>query len=168
MGGDSLNSVCRVLLIEDDHAEAQAIQRECCPEPAAVAFDVASTGADAEELLRQGEYDLIICDLALPADNRRFEPSTDEGLRLFELIREQSHGIPVIVLSGHADLHMMKRFFGASADRDLYGTLTEEPLVRFFPKEDLPDPLTQCRRTLPESRFLISSSLSSQRTSNSA
>lgn len=134
-----MTTVCRILLIEDDHQEAQAIERACCPEPASVAFDVVTNGADAEDAVRAREYDLIICDLALPSDARRFEPYTDEGLRLFQLIREQASGTPVIVLSGHADLHMMKRFFQASADRDLYGTLTEQPLVQFFEKEDLPD-----------------------------
>lgn len=128
-----------MLLIEDDHAEAKVIERACCPDPSSAAIDVVDNGADAEDALRDGEYDLIICDLALPSDARRFEPSTDEGLRLFALMREQSQGTPVIVLSGHGDLHMMRQFFEASADRDLYGTRTEQPLVQFFPKEDLPD-----------------------------
>ena len=134
-----MNPPCRLLLIEDDHAEAAAIERECCPDPDSVAFDVVNNGFEAEDALRTGEYDLIICDLALPADARLFEPDTAEGLRLFELIREQSQGTPVIVLSGHADLHMMQRFFQANRDGDLYGTRTEQPLVQFFPKEDLPD-----------------------------
>jgi CheY-like chemotaxis protein len=139
MDGGGLNPPCRLLLIEDDHAEAIAIERACCPDPANVTFDVVSNGREAEDALEGGEYDLIICDLALPADSRLFRPDTAEGLRLFQLIREQSEGTPVIVLSGHADLHMMQRFFQANRDADLYGTLTEQPLVQFFPKEDLPD-----------------------------
>ena len=134
-----MNRVCRLLLIEDDQAEAHAIERACCPDPASAAIDVVSNGVDAEELLRNEEYDLIICDLALPVDATRIEPDTAEGLRLFNLIRDQSQGTPVVILSGHADLHMMQTFFQANRNADLYGTQTEQPLVQFFAKENLPD-----------------------------
>jgi DNA-binding NarL/FixJ family response regulator len=131
--------ISRLLLIEDDHTEALAIEAACCPDPSKVAIEVVTNGAAAEDALRDGEYDLIVCDLALPADARRFEPSTDEGMRLFALIREQSQGTPVIVLSGHADIDMMPTFLQANRDGDLYGRGTEEQLVQFFPKERLPD-----------------------------
>jgi CheY-like chemotaxis protein len=134
-----VNPPCRLLLIEDDHAEATMIERACCPDPSSVTFHVVNNALEAEDLLREAEYDLIICDLALPGDTRLFDPDTDEGLRLFRIIREQSPGTPVIVLSGHADLHMMQPLFQASRDGDLYGTRTEQPLVQFFAKEDLPD-----------------------------
>ena len=42
------------------------------------------------------------------------------------------------ILSGHGDLHMMREFFKLGASADLYGTKTEEALVQFFPKNDLP------------------------------
>jgi CheY-like chemotaxis protein len=134
-----VNPPCRILLIEDDHAEAAAIEGACCPNPSTGAFDVVNDGEQAEEALLEREYDLIICDLALPSDGRLFEPDAAEGLRLFALIRERMQGTPVIVLSGHADPHMMPRFFEAGGHADLYGLLTEEPLVRFFAKEDLLD-----------------------------
>jgi CheY-like chemotaxis protein len=134
-----MKPICRLLLIEDDPLQARTLERECCPDPANAAIEVATNGAEAERALRAGEYDLIICDLALPSDARQFEPDTSEGLRLFELIREQSQGTPVIVLSAQADLHMMQNFFKASRDGDLYGTQTEQPLVQFYAKWDLPD-----------------------------
>jgi CheY-like chemotaxis protein len=149
-----VNPPCRLLLIEDDHDEAIAIERACCPDPSNVTFDVVSNSRDAEDALAEGEYDLIICDLALPADSRRFDPDTAEGLRLFQLIREQSEGTPVIVLSGHADLHMMQRFFQANRDADLYGTLTEQPLVQFFPKESLPDCVDAVRSHIARTEVL--------------
>src|SRR5271165_5427501 len=134
-----MKPVCRLLLIEDDPLQARTIERECCPDPANAAFDVATNGAEAEKALREGEYDLVICDLALPSDARQLEPDTSEGLRLFELIREQSQGTPVIVLSAQADLHIVQNFFKASRVGDLYGTQTEQPLVQFYAKWDLPD-----------------------------
>ncbi len=149
-----MKPICRLLLIEDDHDEAMAIESACCPDPDSAAIDVVQNGAEGEDALREGEYDLIICDLALPADNRLFEPDTEEGLRLFELMREQSQGTPVIVLSGHADLHMMQRFFQANRDGDLYGTRTEEPLVQFYPKEDLPDCVDAVRSHIARTEVL--------------
>jgi CheY-like chemotaxis protein len=145
---------CRLLLIEDDDNEAVAIERACCPDPAAVAFDAVTNGLQAEEFLRDGEYDLIICDLALPVDERLLKPDTTEGIRLFELIRGQSEGTPVIILSGHADFHMMQRFFEANRDADLYGTRTDEPLVRFFAKEDLPDCVDAVRTHIAKTAVL--------------
>jgi CheY-like chemotaxis protein len=134
-----MSPICRLLLVEDDPHEARAIEQSCCPDPTNVALDVISNGADAENALQKNEYDLVICDLALPADGREVDPDTAEGLRLFELIREQSQGTPVIILSGHADLHMASGFLQHSRVSDLFGTQTDQPLVQFFPKEDLPD-----------------------------
>ena len=69
-----MNPPCRILLVEDDHAEAAAIERACCPDPSAATFDVVNNGAQAEDALLDTEYDLIVCDLALPADGRLLEP----------------------------------------------------------------------------------------------
>ena len=149
-----MTAVCPLLLIEDDHNEALAIEKVCCPDPSNVAIDVYNNGAEAEDALREGEYDLVICDLALPSDARRFEPDTEEGLRLFELMREQSQGTVRDGPSGHADLHMMQRFFEAQRGGDLYGTRTEEPLVRFFPKEDLPDCIDAVRSHIAKTEVL--------------
>jgi CheY-like chemotaxis protein len=132
-------TVSRLLLIEDDPKEAIMIEKECCPDASKVAFDVAFNADDAESAVTSGEYDLVICDLALPADARQGDPQIAEGQRLFGLVRQQAPGTPVYILSGNGDLHMMRRFFSIGGTADLYGAKTEEPLVLFFPKEDLPD-----------------------------
>jgi CheY-like chemotaxis protein len=131
--------MCRLLLIEDDPKEAVMIEQQCCPDASKVAFDVAFNATDAEEKIRSAEFDLIICDLALPADARQGDPQVTEGQRLFEMIRTQAPGTPVYILSGNADLHMMERFISMGGSADLYGSRTEEPLVRFFQKWHLPD-----------------------------
>ncbi len=63
-----MTNTCRVLLIEDDREEARSIEKACCPDPETAAIDVVSNGVDAEDALREREYDLVICDLALPRD----------------------------------------------------------------------------------------------------
>lgn len=133
-----MNSSCRLLLIEDDAREARTIERACCPDPTKVAFEIAGNGADAEEAIRDHDYDLFICDLALPVNARHGDAEIEEGKRLFALIRERAPGTPAYILSGQGNLHMMREFFKVGASADLYGTKTEETLVQFFPKEDLP------------------------------
>ena len=130
--------VCRLLLIEDDPQEAVMIERECCPDPTKVAFEIASNATEAEDTIKESEFDLVICDLALPVDARRGDPQVSEGQRLFETIREQAPGTPVYILSGNLDVHMIRKFFAVGGTADLYGARTEEPLVNAYPKEDLP------------------------------
>ncbi|MGH2941049.1 MAG: response regulator [Solirubrobacterales bacterium] len=154
MAGRRMTSVCRVLLIEDDTSEADAIEKACCPDPGGIAFEIAANSAAAEDALRDNEYDLIVSDLALPADERQFDPDVDEGLRLFQLIREGSGGTPVIVLSGHANLHIVSRFFSANQMADLYGTKTDQPIVQFFAKEDLPDCVAAVRSHIAKTQAL--------------
>ncbi len=134
-----MKATCRLLLIEDDPKEADMIERQCCPDPSKVAFSVAANAADAEEQVRGEEFDLVICDLALPADARQGDPEVAEGQRLFGLIREQAPGTPVIILSAHGDLTMMHKFFGVAGTADLYGERSEHALVLFFEKEKLPE-----------------------------
>lgn len=131
--------VCRLLLIEDDPHEAVMIERQCCPDPTRVAFEIASTAIEGEDAIKASEFDLVICDLALPADARRGNPDVAEGQRLFETIREQAPGTPVYILSGNLDVHMFRQFFAVGGTADLYGARTEEPLVNAYPKEDLPN-----------------------------
>lgn len=130
--------VCRLLLVEDDPQEAVMIERECCPDPTKVAFGLATNAAEAEDAIRESEFDLVICDLGLPADARRGNPQVSEGQRLFATIREQAPGTPVYILSGNLDVHMIRQFFAVGGTADLYGARTDEPLVNAYPKEDLP------------------------------
>ncbi len=127
----------RLLLIEDDRAEARSIEQRCCPDPDTAAIDVAADVKAAEDALAEHEYDLVICDLALPADDRNLDPEVQEGLRLFELIRERAAGTPVIILSGNLNLQILQGFLKSSRSADIYGRRTEEPLVQAFAKEEL-------------------------------
>jgi CheY-like chemotaxis protein len=134
-----MKPICRLLLIEDDNAEAQSIERRCCPDPDSAAIDVVADVRAAEDALAEHEYDLVICDLALPADERKFDPEVGEGLRLFRLIRERAAGTPVIILSGNLSLQILQGFLKDSRSDDIYGRRTEEPLVQAFAKEELPN-----------------------------
>jgi CheY-like chemotaxis protein len=133
-----MRPLCRLLLVEDDSAEARSIERRCCPDPDRAAIDVVADVKSAADAVADHEYDLIICDLALPADDRNLEPEVEEGLRLFALIRERAPGTPVIILSGNLSQKILQGFLKTSRSADIYGRRTEEPLVQAFDKEELP------------------------------
>jgi CheY-like chemotaxis protein len=130
--------MCRLLLIEDDRTEARKIEQRCCPDPEAATIDVVADVKSAADFVAEHEYDLIICDLALPADDRNLEPEVQEGLRLFALIRERAPGTPVIVLSGNLSQKILQEFLKMGRTADIYGRRTQEPLVQACDKEELP------------------------------
>ncbi len=127
----------RLLLIEDDPTEARSIEQRCCPDPDSAAISVVADVKAAEDALADHEYDLVICDLALPADDRNLDPEVQEGLRLFELIRERAPGTPLVILSGNLTRQIVQGFLKTSRSADIYGRRTEEPLIRAFGKEEL-------------------------------
>lgn len=126
----------RILLIEDDADEAHALEGALCG-PSDLAIDRSVNAADARTALSAGEYDLIVLDLALPADDRRLAPRREEGERLVEDVLRDHSGTVLYVLSGHADLHLASQFTNRAGSEDLFGDRVEERMLRFFPKEDL-------------------------------
>jgi CheY-like chemotaxis protein len=128
---------CRLLLVEDDHAEARSIEKRCCSDPGAAVIDVLADVKAAADAVAEHDYDLIICDLALPSDDRNLDPDVQEGLRLFALIRERAPGTPVIILSGNLSQQILQGFLRMSRSADIYGRRTEEPLVVACDKEEL-------------------------------
>ena len=89
------DDLCRVLLIEDNDADAYLFQAltEAITDSA---FDVTRAGSLAGGLraLRETDADLIVLDLYLP---------DSEGMATFHAVREHTSS-PVIVLSGLADV----------------------------------------------------------------
>lgn len=126
----------RILLVEDDVDEAHAL-KGALSGPPDLAIDRAVNAADARAALNAGEYDLIVLDLALPADDRRLAPRRDEGERLVDDVLRDHAGTVLYVLSGHADLHLASQFTNRAGSEDLFGDRVEARMLRYFPKEDL-------------------------------
>jgi DNA-binding response OmpR family regulator len=78
----------RLLLAEDDKAVASFIQKGLAAEQYAV--DVSGDGEEAQYLLEQFDYDLVILDLGLPNLN---------GLEILKRLRASKHSVPVLVLT---------------------------------------------------------------------
>lgn len=119
---DDVNS-CRVLLVEDDPADA-SLERQTLRASTEQRFEVVTAGTLAEGLqqLRESAFDVLLLDLSLP-DSR--------GLDTVRAIASTPHVPPFIVLTGHDDreaaLQTLK--FGAQ-DYLTKGAFDTEILVR--------------------------------------
>jgi DNA-binding response OmpR family regulator len=81
----------RILVIEDDKAVASFVKKGLESEQYAV--DVTGDGEDAQSLIGEASFDLVILDLVLPKI---------DGLEVLKHIRSRKPSLPVLVLSGRA------------------------------------------------------------------
>jgi DNA-binding response OmpR family regulator len=81
----------RVLVVEDDKPVASFIKKGLESEHYAV--DLAWDGEDAQSLVGNASFDLVILDLVLPKV---------DGLEVLKHIRAQQTSLPVLILSGRA------------------------------------------------------------------
>jgi CheY-like chemotaxis protein len=88
----------RILLAEDDDETRYALER--CLEHEGATVTVASSARRAIALVVESAVDLVITDYSMPGDT---------GLWLLERIRERPNPVPVILMTGHRDLHELRR-----------------------------------------------------------
>lgn len=99
----------RALVIEDDDSIARLNRRLL--EPEGFSVDTARTAAEATQLARSEEYDLIVLDMMLPDGS---------GMYVLETIRKKSATTPVLVVSGSGDIHATISALDAGADDYLH------------------------------------------------
>lgn len=86
------HSRLQILLIEDEHSFAKMLERKLSR-----GFDLphgvthSTQLDDAVQLLRSGDFDLIVLDLSLPDSS---------GLETFERVHEAASDVPIVILSG--------------------------------------------------------------------
>lgn len=95
----------RVLLVEDDSAQAQAIELMLRSEQMVV--DTTGLGEDGLEIGRLYDYDIIILDLGLP---------DMDGLDVLRQLRATRVETPVLILSGLDDTDRKIKSLGLGAD----------------------------------------------------
>ncbi len=80
----------RILIAEDDFVNQKLITHSLSP--TGVVFDIASNGLEAIELLRKGDYDLILMDINMPEM---------DGFEATQIIRKDiNKTIPIIAMTG--------------------------------------------------------------------
>lgn len=95
----------RILIAEDDHALAHVICSGLSQEDYAV--DWAPDGEEARYLVCEYEYDLLILDLNLPRT---------DGFEVLRALRSRQKSLPVLVLSGRAQVEERVRLLDSGAD----------------------------------------------------
>ena len=82
-----------VLLVDDEEALRRAVARSL--ESAGFLVTHAATGAQALEALKGAAFDVIVTDITMPEMT---------GLELLRAVRERDLDVPVILVTGYADL----------------------------------------------------------------
>jgi len=83
--------IMRILIVEDDKAIASFVRKGLESEQYAV--DVTGDGEDAQSLVSEADFDLVILDLWLPKV---------DGMEVLKRIRSRKTSPPVLILSGRA------------------------------------------------------------------
>ncbi len=94
----------RLFLIEDDPDEALVIRKNL--ERAGHQVTCCRTGADAQIVLGQADFDLVILDQGLP---------DMDGLDLLALLTREGVSVPVLMVTGHKTVEMARRALLAGA-----------------------------------------------------
>ena len=103
----------RVLIVDDHAIVRRGLRALLTDEFPGVAFGEASNAREAVELLRKKEWDVALLDITLPGKG---------GLDLLKDLKAEWPGLPVLVLSGHAEDQFAVRVLKAGGG----GYLTKE------------------------------------------
>ena len=95
----------RILVVEDDKPVASFVKKALESEQYAV--DLACNGEDAQSLVGETNFDLVILDLALPKI---------DGWEVLVHIRAQKPSLPVLILSGRAEVEDRVKGLDLGAD----------------------------------------------------
>ena len=116
-----LNNTIRIAIV-DDHAMVRAGLRQFFADQAD--FQVvaeAASGREAMDIVRQGEVDVVLLDIAMPGQN---------GVDTLAAIRAREPTLPVLILSGHAESHYAATLLRLGASGYLNKDCDPEELVK--------------------------------------
>jgi DNA-binding NarL/FixJ family response regulator len=128
--------VIRIAIV-DDHAVVRAGLRSFFADHDDLCVvGEAANGREALDLVRQGDVDVMLLDVAMPGQN---------GLDVLVAVRARAPKLPVLMLSGHAEAHYAI-------------TLLRLGASGYLGKDGDPDELVQAVRTLHSGRKFITAS----------
>ena len=109
----------RILVVDDHAIVRQGLKQILADTPDLVVAGEASTGQEALEKVRGGEWDVVVLDITLPDRS---------GLTVLEQLKTQHPELPVLVLSMHGEEQYALRVLKAGA-------------AGYLPKESAPEQL---------------------------
>lgn len=108
----------RILIIDDDPHFLRILQRILSGEKFLVT--ATTNPCEALQLLRSGNFNLIICDLRMPEC---------DGLNLLQAIRGAGNAIPVIILTAYGEVDTYLEAMNAGATEYLNKPIKSDELV---------------------------------------
>ncbi|MGI9627332.1 MAG: hybrid sensor histidine kinase/response regulator [Longimicrobiales bacterium] len=115
---DQTQETLRILLVEDDEAVRTVVRRILMRE----GYDVmdAPNGKEALSVARLGSFDAIVTDVVMPEMN---------GHEMVRALREASHDVPVLFISGHTDDQVARSGIADGGYEFLAKPFTTEALI---------------------------------------
>jgi CheY-like chemotaxis protein len=133
--------------VEDNEEQASAFADAChranLPGPPIV--EIATNRESAIEFIESDEFDVIVCDLAIPLDGSLRNPDRKHGSAVLDRLLAEHGGVPVIVCSEARETAGPLVQRGERKDPFGLGTL-DIPMLTFYTKDEIPE----CKRRITE------------------
>lgn len=129
------------VLIADDHSIVRQGLRQILSDTAdMIVAGEASNGVEALQLVRVGEWDVVLMDVSMPDRN---------GIDALKLIKKEYPKLPVLILSMHPEEHYAIRALKAGASG-------------YLSKQSAPEQLVHAIRTVAGGKKYVSASLAEE------
>lgn len=127
----------RILLVEDDPTFGPFLTSELALQEREIEVRHAESRDEAFEALASDVWDLVICDLKIPAENGGLDAAVEHGMAVITEAQRTSPGTPMIVLSAFHTIEIAQRLTDAARQEDIYGSASLERMMRFFQKSEV-------------------------------
>jgi CheY-like chemotaxis protein len=124
----------RVLLVEDDPTFGAFIRDELTRLSPDIEVVLVEDRDSASTALAAGIWDVLICDLKIPAQARGLDAAVEHGRAVIGEARNVCPGTPVIVMSAFNTLDIAQELIVAARQEDIYGNNAPEPMLLCFQK----------------------------------
>lgn len=85
----------KLLIVEDEEAIRRVLVKILKEDDSKYQIEVASNGVEAIELIKNQDFDLVLCDIKMPKM---------DGIEVLEKTKSEKPELPVVMISGHGDL----------------------------------------------------------------
>ena len=114
----------RILLVDDDLVFLQTLSRSLQRKGPLV--DTAENGAQAMQLIRQQDYDLVLLDLNLAGES---------GLEVLQMMKEEQDDVRVVMLTAYASIATAVESVKKGADNYLCKPINTSEVMALFEEE---------------------------------
>jgi CheY-like chemotaxis protein len=108
------------ILFVEDHPELHSALRDEL-EPLDISLDIASHAEDAIQKIDAGGFDLLLCDLKIPASKEAPEAHKEHGIRVFDHAQVAASGVPVLIFSAFGEMADLGDRLAVTPLHDLFG-----------------------------------------------